>query len=84
MEKHMDLQRQVYHHFIDFKKAFDIVWYEGLWHMMSEFGIGNDLIKIIKSLYNSPKSSIQLNNQIGTYFNTTVGVKQVPYYLQCY
>ena len=29
MEKHIDQQRQVYHNFIDYKKAFDIVWYEG-------------------------------------------------------
>ena len=41
---------------------------------MSEFGIGNDLIKIIMSLYNSVKSSVLLNNQIGTDFNTTVCV----------
>ena len=76
MKNHMDQQRQVYHNFIVCKKAFDRVWYEGLWHVMSEFGIGNDLIKIIKSLYNSAKSSVLLNNQIGTYCNTTVGVRQ--------
>ena len=75
MEKHMDQQRQVYRNFIDFKKSFDIVWHEGLWHVMSEFCIGNDLIKIIKSFYNSAKSAVLLNNQIGTAFNTTVGVR---------
>ena len=44
--------------------------------MVSEFGKGNDLINIIKSLYNSAKSSVLLNNHTGTYFNTTVGVRQ--------
>ena len=52
MEKHME-QRQVYHNFIDFKKAFDrmctLPWHDGLWNVMSECGIGNDLIQIIKS-----------------------------------
>ena len=76
MEKHMDQQRLVDHNFIDFKKSFDRAWYEGLWIVMSEFGIGNDLIKIIKSLYNSAKSSALFNNQIGTHFNTIVGVRQ--------
>ena len=81
MEKYMDHQRQVYHNFIDFKKAFDRVWHEGLWNVMSEFGIGNDLIKIIKLLYESVKSAAELtvlvllNKQIGTKFDTTV-VKQ--------
>ena len=69
-------QRQFYHNFIDFKKAFDKVWHDGLWHVMSEFGIGNELIKIIKLLYNSAKSYVLFNNQIGIYFNTTVGVRQ--------
>ena len=76
MEKHMDHQRQVYHNFIDFKKAFDRVWHDGLWNVMSEFGIDNDLVKIIKSLYESAKSAVLLNNQIGTKFDTTVGVRQ--------
>ena len=48
MEKHIDQQRQVYHNFIDYKKAFDRVWHESLWHVMSYFGIGNDIIQCIK------------------------------------
>ena len=58
MEKHIDQQRQVYHNFIDYKKAFDRVWHEGLWHAMSSFGLGNDIIQcnnhsifILKSAY---------------------------------
>ena len=43
---------------------------------MSSFGIGNDIIQYIKSLYISSKSSVMLNNNIGTKFNTTVGVRQ--------
>ena len=76
MEKHIDQQCQVYHNFIDYKKAFDRVWHEGLWHVMSSFGIGNDIIQCIKSLYISSKSSVLLNNNNGTKFNTTVGVRQ--------
>ena len=72
----MDHQRQVYHNFIDFNKVFDRVWHEILWNVMSEFGIGNDLIKIIKSLYESAKSAVLLNNQNGTKFDTTVRVRQ--------
>ena len=76
IEKHIDHKRQVYHNIIDNKKAFDRVCHEGLWHMMSSFGIGNDIIQCINSLYNSSKSSILLNNNIGTNVNTTVGVRQ--------
>ena len=30
-EKHLQHQRNIYHVFIDFKKAFDRVWHEALW-----------------------------------------------------
>ena len=43
---------------------------------MSSFGIGNDIIQCIKSLYNSSKINVLLNNNIGTKFNTIVGVRQ--------
>ena len=32
VEKHTDQQRPLYHNFIDFKKAYDRVWHEGLYH----------------------------------------------------
>ena len=76
MEKHIDQQRQVYHNFIDYKKSFNRVWNEGLWHVMSSFGIGNDIMQCIKSPYISSISSVLLNNNIGTKFNTTVGMRQ--------
>ena len=58
MEKHIDKQSQVYDTFIDYKKAFDRVWHEGLWHVMYYFGIGNDIIQCIKSLYTYSKCSV--------------------------
>ena len=56
IKKHIYQQRQVYHNFIDYKKAFDRVWHEGLWHVMSYFGISNTIIQRIKSLYNSSEN----------------------------
>ena len=47
MEKHLENIKYVYHNFIDFKKAFDRVWHEGLWQSMRNFGIINDIIEIL-------------------------------------
>ena len=58
MDKYIDQKRQVDNNCIDYKKAFARVWHEGLWHVISSFGIGNDIIQCIKSLYNSSKSSV--------------------------
>ena len=76
MEKHLQHQKELYHNFIDFKKAFDRVWHEGLWHVLRGFGIEEGLIQTIQSLYNSASSAVLLNNNIGKHFKTTVGVRQ--------
>lgn len=76
MEKHLQHQRKLYHNFIDFKKAFDRVWLEGLWQVLRRFGIEEGLVQVIEGLYNSATSAVLLNNQVGEYFKTTVGVRQ--------
>ena len=76
MEKHLQHQRDLFHNFIDFKKAFDRVWHDGLWQVLRNFGIEEGLIQIMESLYKNSSSAVLLNNQIGKYFKTTVGVRQ--------
>lgn len=76
MEKHLQHQRELYHNFIDFKKAFDRVWHEGLWQVLRRFGIEEGLVSTIQALYSSASSAVLLNCEIGEYFRTTVGVRQ--------
>ena len=76
MQKHLQHQKELYQNFIDFKKAFDRVWHEGLWHVMRSFGMEEGLIQIIQALYNNASSAVLLNSDIGDYFKTTVGVRQ--------
>ena len=50
----------LYHVFIDFKKAFDRVWHAALWANMKKYNISTNLIQVIKSLCNKatvPSSS---------------------------
>lgn len=76
MEKHLQHQRDLFHNFIDFKKAFDRVWHEGLWQVLRDFGIEEGLILALEALYKTSRSAVLLNNEIGEYFETTVGVRQ--------
>ena len=39
IEKHLQHQREVFHNFIDFKKAFDRVWHAGLWQVLRSFNL---------------------------------------------
>ncbi|GFR77564.1 endonuclease-reverse transcriptase [Elysia marginata] len=76
IEKHMQHQRDLFHNFIDFKKAFDRVWHNGLWHVLRGFNIDEGLVKTIESLYMNSNPAVFLKNTIGNSFKTTVGVRQ--------
>ena len=69
-------QQDLYHVFIDFKKAVDRVWDEALWAIMKKYNIGTNLIQVIKNLYNEVTSAVLFNGSIGDWFRTTVGVRQ--------
>lgn len=75
-EKYMQHQQDLYHNFIDFRKAFDRVWHTGLWNTMRYFDVDEGLIKIIEALYSKATSAVMTNTVMGDFFATNVGVRQ--------
>ena len=73
-EKYVQLQQDLYHVFIDFKKASDSVWHAALWATMKKYNISTNLIQVIKNLYDKVTSAVLFNSSIGDWFRTTVGV----------
>ncbi|CAH1266623.1 Hypp3444 [Branchiostoma lanceolatum] len=76
IEKHLQHQRDLFHNFIEFKKAFDRVWHDALWWVLRGFGVEEGLIQTIEALYEKASSAVFLNNRVGEFFRTTVGVRQ--------
>ncbi|KAL8569366.1 hypothetical protein ACOMHN_014050 [Nucella lapillus] len=68
IEKHLQHQHDLFYNFIDFKKAFDRVWHDGLWQVMRNYNIDSNIIDVIKALYDDSKSAVLQNNQIGECF----------------
>ena len=76
-EKYLQHQQNLYHVFIDFKKAFDRVWHAALWATMRKYNISANLVRTIEQLYDKATSEwYQMNGSIGEWFRTTVGVRQ--------
>ena len=50
-EKHLQHQRDLFHSFIDFKKAFDRVYHAGLWQVPRSFNIEKGLVQAFQALY---------------------------------
>ena len=75
-EKYLQHQQDLYHVFIDFKKAFDRVWHAALWATTRQYNINANLTRMIQNLYDKATSAVYLNNSIGVWFRTTVRVRQ--------
>ena len=75
-EKYLQHQQDLYHVFINFKKAFDRVWHAALWATMKKHNISTNLIQVIKNLYNKATSAVLFNSSKGDWFLTPVEVRQ--------
>ena len=75
-ERYLQHQQDLYHVFIDFKKAFDRVWHKALWSTMRLYNINVNLIQVSENLCNKATSAVYLNGDIGDWLRTTVGVRQ--------
>ena len=62
--------------FVDFKKAFDRVWHDGLWHTLRSYNFEKGLIQTIQALYEEATSAVLLNNKVGEPLRTSVEVRQ--------
>ena len=63
-EKYLQHQQDLYHVFIDFRKAFGRVWHAALWATM-KYNISTNLIRVIKNLYDKATSAVLFNNSTG-------------------
>ena len=73
-EEYIQHQQDLYHVFIDFKKAFGRVWHAALCATMKKYNINANLIRVIKHLPDKATSAVLFNGSIGDWFRTTVGV----------
>ena len=62
-EKYLQHQQDLYHAFIDFKKAFHRVWHAALWATIMKY-ISTNLTQAMKNLYNKATSAVLFNSSI--------------------
>ena len=70
-------KKQLYCAFIDFEKAFDRVWRDGLFHKLLLNNINGKMYTVIFNMYTSDKSCISYINHTTGYFICEIGVRQV-------
>jgi hypothetical protein len=69
-------KKKLYCAFIDFAKAFDTVWRNGLWNKLLINQINGKMYNVIFNMYQNIKSRIQYNKETSNYVECNVGVRQ--------
>jgi hypothetical protein len=58
----------VHQAFIDFKKAYDLVWKEVLYNILIDFGVSLKLVRLIKMCLNKMYSKICIGKHLSVVF----------------
>ena len=61
---------------IDFQKAFDTVWRDGLWLKILESKIRGKCFNVMYNLYQNIKSCVQVNGEYSAFFQCNLVVRQ--------
>lgn len=63
--------------FVDYTKAFDMIWREGLWYKLVKNNVKGKILAVIKSTYVNVISCVMLNQELSSEtFLCNVGVRQ--------
>ena len=69
-------QKDLYHVFVNFKKAFDGVWHAALWATTRKYSISAHLNRITKHLYDNATSAVLFNSSTAGWFQTAARTRQ--------
>ena len=69
-------QTKVYACFVDFRKAFDSVWHDGLLFKLLQYNVRGKFFSLIKSLYANSTCSVRLGSKKTRSFQYARGVRQ--------
>ena len=71
-----DNKGKLYACFIDFRKAFDTVWHEGLFVKLEELGITGNFLNTLQDMYEKTECAVKMGNRTTQYFKCKKGVRQ--------
>ena len=76
ISKYKKSRKPLFIAFIDFKKAYDTVWHEGLFYKLMKAGVSTKFYNIIKAMYSNTWLTVQAGEKMSPFFKSRVGVRQ--------
>ena len=76
VEKAKEHNVHVHFNFVDFKFAFDMIWREALWKMLSSIGISQKIVvNIIRKLYENTECTVTVDGNMIEWFSVLIGLR---------
>jgi len=70
-------KKKLYCAFIDYEKAFDRIWRDGMWYKLTKYGISGKILEVVKNMYKGIKSCVLGNNgERSDFFESHIGLRQ--------
>ena len=76
IDSYKSSRKPIFTCFIDFRKAYDSVWREGLFFKLIKYGCSKKFVAILLNMYSSVKSAVKLEQGVTPFFQSHIGVKQ--------
>ena len=76
IDKYLGNGKKMYVCFVDYQKAFDNIWREGLCYKMMNAGVSSNIIKLIWDMYSKNKQCLRMDGWVTVEFPSIKGVKQ--------
>jgi len=73
MKKH---RKKVFACFIDFRKAFDSIWRDGLLYKLHKWGLGTKFCSMMTNMFSRLTSCVKIDNKITEFFLSEKGTRQ--------
>ena len=68
-------KKKVFACFVDFRKAYDSIWQEGLFHKLNNNGINGPFLSILKRIYSNSACAVKIGNKHTQFFRCTRGLR---------
>jgi hypothetical protein len=76
MDLYKKKKKKLFICFVDFSKAFDKVWHEGLFFKLAKYGISTKFYNIIKNMYHKVSLQVKIGALLTPRFKSDQGVRQ--------
>ena len=75
-DKYKTSNEKIYFGFVDFKKAYDTVWRDGLLYKLLANGVNGNFFNVIERMYQTSECCVKVDKLMTESFKNNIGVKQ--------